>query len=74
MTEERPRVWVGDQVYDADAGRAGIVTDVRGDGTYVLGPVHMWTATATWTADSDEKLEVVLSREERLQRQRELGW
>ena len=72
MTEERPRVWVGDQVYDGDAGRAGIVTDVRGDGTYVLGPLHMWTAT--WTADSDEKLEVVLSREERLKRQRELGW
>lgn len=22
MTEERPRVWVGDQVYDADAGES----------------------------------------------------
>ncbi|MCX5234464.1 hypothetical protein OG824_04345 [Streptomyces prunicolor] len=71
MTEERPRVWVGDQVYDTDAGREGIVTDVTG-GTYVIGPVYMWAAT--WTAPSDEKLEVVLSREERLKRQREQGW
>ena len=71
MTEERPRVWVGDQVYDADAGKEGIVTDVQ-DGTYVMGPVYMWTAT--WTAASDEKLEVVLSREERNKQQRELGW
>lgn len=71
MTEERPRVWVGDQVYDADAGREGIVTDVQ-SGTYVIGPVYMWAAT--WTAASADKLEVVLSREERLKRQREHGW
>ncbi|MEV0904972.1 hypothetical protein [Streptomyces hokutonensis] len=72
MSEKKPRAWVGDQVYDADAGREGIVTDVMGDGTYVLGPIHMWTAT--WTAPSDEKLEVVLPRHERLKRHRELGW
>nr|WSY55856.1 hypothetical protein OG999_40790 [Streptomyces sp. NBC_00886] len=72
MTEKRSRVWVGDQVYDADADRDGIVTDVTSDGTYVLGPIHMWTAT--WTAPSDEKLEVALSREERNKQHRELGW
>jgi len=71
MTEERPRVGIGDQVWDDDAGREGIVTDMQG-GTYVIGPVYMWAAT--WTAPSDEKLEVVLSREERLKRQREQGW
>jgi hypothetical protein len=47
MTEKTPRVWVGDQVYDADVGKEGIVTDVAG-GTYVLCPVHVWAAT--WTA------------------------
>ncbi|MEV5526223.1 hypothetical protein [Streptomyces prunicolor] len=72
MTEKRPRVWVGDQVYDADAGREGIVTDVTGDGTYVLGPLHMWTAP--WTAPNDKKLEVTLTREERNRKYRELGW
>ncbi|WP_405971382.1 hypothetical protein OG496_16425 [Streptomyces sp. NBC_00988] len=72
MTNDKPRVWVGDQVYDADAGREGIVTDVTGDGTYVLGPVHMWTGT--WTAPGDEELEVTLSREERNRQHRELGW
>lgn len=72
MTEEKPRVWVGDRVYDVDAGREGIVTDVMGDGTYVLGSVHMWTAT--WTAPSDETLEVTLSRDERNKQYRELGW
>lgn len=71
MTEERPRVWVGDQVWDDDAGREGIVTDVQG-GMYIIGPVYMWAAT--WTATGDEKLEVVLSREERAERQREQGW
>ncbi|MEV8542578.1 hypothetical protein [Streptomyces sp. NPDC051572] len=65
-------MWVGDQVYDADAGREGIVTDVTGDGTDVLGPVHMWTGT--WTAPGDEELEVTLSREERNRQHRELGW
>ncbi|MFD4556989.1 hypothetical protein ACFWP5_22185 [Streptomyces sp. NPDC058469] len=55
-----------------DAGKDGIVTDVTGDGTYVLGPVHMWAAT--WTAPSDEKLEVTLTREERNKQHRELGW
>ncbi|WP_406461147.1 hypothetical protein OH768_39755 [Streptomyces sp. NBC_01622] len=72
MSEKKARAWVGDQVYDADAGREGIVTDVTGDGTYVLGPVCMWTAT--WTAPSDEKLKVTLRREERNKQYRELGW
>ncbi|WP_199821138.1 hypothetical protein [Streptomyces fulvoviolaceus] len=51
MTEERPRVWVGDQVHDANADREGIVTDVKG-GTYVLRPVYMWSGT--WTAPSPQ--------------------
>ncbi|MCT9077890.1 hypothetical protein [Streptomyces fulvoviolaceus] len=68
MTEERPRVWVGDQVHDANADREGIVTDVKG-GTYVLRPVYMWSGT--WTAPSDKGLEVTVSREERLRLRRE---
>ncbi|MGX9886048.1 hypothetical protein [Streptomyces sp. NPDC002276] len=40
------------------------------DGPYVLGPIHIWTAT--WTAPSDENLEVVLPRDERLTRHQEL--
>jgi hypothetical protein len=73
MTDERPRAaWVGYQAYDADAGREGIVNLVAAHGTYVLGPVHMWTAT--WTAPGDEKLEVVLPRGERVKRDREWGW
>ncbi|MGW3291482.1 hypothetical protein ACWDR3_43325 [Streptomyces sp. NPDC001002] len=70
--EELPRVWVGDQVHDGDVDREGIVTDVK-SGTYILRPVHTFWA-GTWTAPSDEKLEVTLSREERLRRRREEGW
>ncbi|MFL6110280.1 MAG: hypothetical protein ACJ786_02855 [Catenulispora sp.] len=68
MTEERPRVWVGDTVYDPAADREGIVTDVKG-GVYVLRPVHTWAGT--WTAPDPDKLEVTLTREERLRRREE---
>ncbi|MFD8726307.1 hypothetical protein ACFV2H_52555 [Streptomyces sp. NPDC059629] len=67
MTETRPKVWVGDQVYDPDAKRQAIVTDVQG-GTFYLRPVYM--STGTWTADPD-RLEVTVTREELLRRRQE---
>lgn len=56
MNEEKPRAWVGDQVYDADAGKEGIVNDVKKDGTYILREVWSWART--WTAPNAEKLSV----------------
>ncbi|MDC2953407.1 hypothetical protein PO587_02935 [Streptomyces gilvifuscus] len=69
MNETKPKAWVGDQVYDGDAGKEGIVSDVKSDGTYVLREVY--GMLPTWTAPGDEKLEVTVSREERLRRRRE---
>ncbi|WP_406468071.1 hypothetical protein OH738_10885 [Streptomyces hirsutus] len=67
MTEEKSP-WVGDQVYDADAGREGVISDVK-NGTYVLREVDSWART--WTAPSAEKLTVTVPRTERIKRERE---
>ncbi|MFI7013530.1 hypothetical protein [Streptomyces sp. NPDC050164] len=69
MTEEKPRAWVGDQVYDASAGKEGIVSDVKRDGTYILRGVHSFALR--WTAPSAEKLTVTVPRLERVKKERE---
>lgn len=41
MTEQKSP-WVGDQVYDANADKEGVITDVK-NGTYILRPInHHW--------------------------------
>ncbi|AMW13299.1 hypothetical protein A4E84_29680 [Streptomyces qaidamensis] len=69
MSEEKPTAWVGDQVYDSDAGREGVISDVR-NGTYVLRAVDSWART--WTAPSAEKLNVTVPRLERVKKEREV--
>ncbi|MFD6293777.1 hypothetical protein ACFWFU_02930 [Streptomyces sp. NPDC060235] len=71
MTEDEPKAWVGDQVWDADAEKEGVVTDVKA-GTFVLREVYSWTLT--WTAPSYERLKVTVPRAERLRQRQELGW
>ncbi|MFD7685578.1 hypothetical protein [Streptomyces sp. NPDC059781] len=68
MTEEQTGAWVGDRVWDEEAGREGIVSDMRGDGTYLLREVHAWSLT--WTALNADKLTVTVPREERIKRDR----
>jgi hypothetical protein len=65
MTEERAP-WVGDQVYDADADKEGVITDVRDGTTYVLR--HLHGGGRTWTVPSAETLTVTVPREERVDR------
>ncbi|MEU3520626.1 hypothetical protein ABZ770_36135 [Streptomyces sp. NPDC006654] len=67
MSEERPRIWVGDQVWDPAVDREAVVTDVQG-GVYYLRPVLMWAVR--WTVDPD-KLEITVTREELCRRLRE---
>ncbi|WP_159027836.1 hypothetical protein [Streptomyces pactum] len=67
MTEKRTP-WVGDQVHDAGAGKEGVITDVKRDGTYILREVCSWALT--WTVPNAEKLSVTVSREERIKRER----
>jgi hypothetical protein len=69
VTEQKPTAWVGDQVYDGNAGKEGIVTDVKG-GAYILRPVRPhWGET--WTAANAEKLTVTVPRLERIKREGE---
>ncbi|CAL9294288.1 hypothetical protein SUDANB148_02308 [Streptomyces sp. SudanB148_2056] len=68
MTEEKSP-WVGDQVYDADADREGVISDVK-NGTYVLRAVDSWART--WTAPSAENLTLTVARLERLKKEREV--
>ncbi|MFF8884093.1 hypothetical protein [Streptomyces flaveolus] len=68
MTKENPP-WVGDQVFDANAGKEGIVSDVRRDGTYILREVYSWALT--WTVPNAEKLSVTVPRHERVKREQE---
>ncbi|MFJ3497754.1 hypothetical protein ACIPPJ_29770 [Streptomyces sp. NPDC086091] len=70
MGEERPKAWVGDQVWDEDAGKEGVVTDVRG-GVYVLRELYTWALT--WTAPGGDRLRVTVPRLERLRRRRARG-
>ncbi|MGW0946687.1 hypothetical protein ACWD4O_29650 [Streptomyces sp. NPDC002623] len=37
MTEEQPRAWVGDQVYDAEVSKEGVITDTQGGVAHLLG-------------------------------------
>ena len=69
MTEEKATAWVGDQVYDADADKEGIVHDVKRDGTYLLRDVWSWAIT--WTAPNAEKLTVTIPRRERVEKERD---
>ncbi|GGV85689.1 hypothetical protein [Streptomyces griseoloalbus] len=69
MTGEKSP-WVGDQVYDANADREGVISDVR-NGTYILRPVHSYWGQ-TWTAPDPEKLTVTVPRKERIKREREV--
>ncbi|MFB7650457.1 MULTISPECIES: hypothetical protein [unclassified Streptomyces] len=68
MTEEQTTAWVGDQVFDEEACREGIVSDVKRDGTYILREVCLWALT--WTAQDPDKLTVTVPREERIKRER----
>ncbi|CAM5743969.1 hypothetical protein STAFG_8425 [Streptomyces afghaniensis 772] len=68
MTEGKPRAWVGDQVYDASAGKEGIVSDVKRDGTYILREVNSFALR--WEAPSAVKLTVTVSRLERVEKER----
>jgi hypothetical protein len=65
MTEKKSP-WVGDQVYDADAGKEGIVTDVKRDGTYILRETYSFALR--WTVPNADKLTVTVPREERIGR------
>ncbi|MER6112448.1 hypothetical protein [Streptomyces hirsutus] len=69
MTEETPTAWVGDQVYDANADKEGVVTDVK-NGTYVLRPLHGYWGH-NWTAPNAEELTVTVPRQERVKQARE---
>jgi hypothetical protein len=68
VTEERPKARVGDQVYDACAGKEGVVTDVQG-GAYILRELN--SCAFTWKAPNDEKLTVTVARLEQLKRHME---
>ncbi|MGV9318423.1 hypothetical protein [Streptomyces sp. NPDC003660] len=52
--------WVGDLVHDEDAGRRGIVTDVRGGSMWVLRPEF---GTGQWTSLTPGRLTVLMPRE-----------
>jgi len=52
------KAWVGDEVYDEDAGRTGVVTDVFG-GTYILRPLA--GGGVQWTQDDPDRLTVTLA-------------
>ncbi|WP_328673147.1 hypothetical protein [Streptomyces sp. NBC_00328] len=71
MTEDEPKPWVGDQVWDEDAEKEGVVTDVKA-GTYIIREVYAWART--WTAPGPEHLKIMVTREERLRQRQELGW
>ncbi|MEU8556046.1 hypothetical protein ACN6K5_001308 [Streptomyces violaceoruber] len=66
MTEDRSP-WVGDQVFDEEAGKEGVVTDVKGT-TFILREVYAWALT--WTAQDPDKLTVTVPRQERVKRER----
>ncbi|WP_405815582.1 hypothetical protein OG241_13680 [Streptomyces sp. NBC_01390] len=54
------KAWIGDEVYDEDAGRTGIITDVR-SGVYILRPVS--GGGAEWTSDNSDRLTIKVPRE-----------
>lgn len=56
-------------MYDANAGRKGIVSDVKRDGTYILRAVDSFALR--WTAPNAEKLTVTVPRLVRVKKERE---
>ncbi|MGW3153985.1 hypothetical protein [Streptomyces sp. NPDC001089] len=62
---------MGDQVWDEDADKEGIVSDVKGE-TFVLREV--WTWALTWTAPSNDRLRITVPREERVRQRQEQSW
>jgi len=69
VTGTKPKAWVGDQVHDVNAGKEGVVTDVKSDGSYVLRPLYV--RFRTWTVPNADGLEITVSREEPIRRRRE---
>ena len=59
---------MGDQVWDENMNREGVVTDVKA-GVSILRPLTSWFGT--WTAPGNKGLTETLSREERLKQRRE---
>ncbi|MBV7651626.1 hypothetical protein C0Q64_04460 [Streptomyces albidoflavus] len=57
--------WVGDLVHDEEAGRRGIVTDVRGGTVWVVRPEY---GVERWTSERPERLTLLTPREEMLER------
>ncbi|MEU6083764.1 hypothetical protein [Streptomyces sp. NPDC047108] len=51
--------WVGDLIHDRDAGRRGIVTDVRGGALWVLRPE---SGPGRWTSPQPDHLVLVTPR------------
>ncbi|CAL9399280.1 hypothetical protein SUDANB105_01417 [Streptomyces sp. enrichment culture] len=54
--EQKRRAWVGDLIHDEDAGRRGVVADVRGGVTWVLRPE---CGPGRWTSRRPERLRVI---------------
>ncbi|MFD6035713.1 hypothetical protein ACFWHF_14400 [Streptomyces griseoincarnatus] len=55
------KAWIGDQVFDEDAKRSGVISDVS-DGVYLLWPLH---GSGTWMSMNGDRLTVTVPREER---------
>ncbi|MFB7111714.1 hypothetical protein [Streptomyces sp. NPDC056291] len=55
------KAWVGDQVFDEDAQREGIVTDVK-NGVYLLRPLA--GGGAGWLSSTPDQLRVTVPRGE----------
>ncbi|MEU0411738.1 hypothetical protein ABZ307_28505 [Streptomyces griseorubiginosus] len=58
------KAWVGDEVFDEDAERTGIVHDVK-SGVFLLRPPH---GGDQWTSSNRDRLTVTTSREQRVKR------
>ncbi|WP_406206109.1 hypothetical protein [Streptomyces decoyicus] len=61
MSSGQGNPWVGDLIHDEDAGRRGVVTDVRDGSLWVLRPE---CGPGQWTSEHPERLTVVTPREQ----------
>ncbi|MFD8685387.1 hypothetical protein [Streptomyces sp. NPDC059651] len=61
MKDGRP--WVGDQVYDEDADREGIVSDVQGGSVYILRSVY---GHDQWQNLNGDRLKITVSLQDRV--------
>lgn len=59
MTEQRTGPWIGDLVHDPVADRHATLTDIRGDGRYLL---RARFGGDRWTAAEPDRLTVVTRR------------